>query len=432
MNIFRTRTRRGAAILFSGVLVLGGLALTSEATAVKDGDNPSCRDLGYTYGQRWENPSGPYSLDRDGMTADFTVGTYYDVAAPNSNNAVTEADIVTEANGYAVVVKGGDGYNLYPNTEAVPMHAPANASGKWPTISHFDLCWNKPAPEPELGQLDVEKVVAGTDTPDEYSFEICVTPVGGGEELCQNVEGDGTLTFENLPVGDYVVTETDPGPEFEVEGSGVTVTVENDDITVTTITNTWIPPSEEFGRVEVTKVVTGVDAPADGRYEICLTGPVPSTTKECKTVVGEGKVTFEGLVPGTYTVTETEPGTEYGGPEYTATIDPATVAVTIGEVAKATVTNEYTKEESLPPTTPTTPVTPVTPTTPVAPTTPVTPTAPAAPVTPAAPAATAEVSAQTALPTTGSEGGLAAIAAVLVTAGMGLTMLSKRRGTQQA
>jgi LPXTG-motif cell wall-anchored protein len=42
------------------------------------------------------------------------------------------------------------------------------------------------------------------------------------------------------------------------------------------------------------------------------------------------------------------------------------------------------------------------------------------------------VSAQTALPTTGSEGGLAAIAAVLVTAGMGLTMLSKRRGTQQA
>jgi LPXTG-motif cell wall-anchored protein len=42
------------------------------------------------------------------------------------------------------------------------------------------------------------------------------------------------------------------------------------------------------------------------------------------------------------------------------------------------------------------------------------------------------VSAQTALPATGSEGGLAAIAAILVTTGFGLTMLSKRRGTQQA
>ena len=55
MNIFRTRTRRGAAILFSGVLVLGGLALTSEASAVKNvDDNPTCEYLGFTYGAKWE------------------------------------------------------------------------------------------------------------------------------------------------------------------------------------------------------------------------------------------------------------------------------------------------------------------------------------------------------------------------------------------
>jgi hypothetical protein len=35
MNIPSTRTRRGAAILFSGVLVLGGLVLAGEASAVQ-------------------------------------------------------------------------------------------------------------------------------------------------------------------------------------------------------------------------------------------------------------------------------------------------------------------------------------------------------------------------------------------------------------
>ena len=117
MNTIRTRTRRGAAILFSGILVLGGLALTGEASAQQDVDNPSCADLGYDFGQRWEDPSGTYAIDRDGMIANFTVGTYPDVTEPNPNNAITDADIVTDADGYAVIVKAANGYNLYPDTE---------------------------------------------------------------------------------------------------------------------------------------------------------------------------------------------------------------------------------------------------------------------------------------------------------------------------
>jgi hypothetical protein len=50
------------------------------------------------------------------------------------------------------------------------------------------------------------------------------------------------VTFENLRPGDYVVTETDPGPRFSVEGSGVTVTVKSETTATATITNTWIPP----------------------------------------------------------------------------------------------------------------------------------------------------------------------------------------------
>jgi hypothetical protein len=42
--------------------------------------------------------------------------------------------------------RAADGATVYgpERTEAVPLHAPAVSNGKWPTISHFDLCWNKP------------------------------------------------------------------------------------------------------------------------------------------------------------------------------------------------------------------------------------------------------------------------------------------------
>ena len=106
MNIFRTRTRRGAAVLFSGVLVLGGLALTGEATAQQPINNPSCSDLGYDFGQRWALGQVPYAVNRDGMVANFTVGTHPDATEPNPNNAITAATIITEADGYAVIVKG--------------------------------------------------------------------------------------------------------------------------------------------------------------------------------------------------------------------------------------------------------------------------------------------------------------------------------------
>jgi len=109
--------------------------------------------------------------------------------------------------------------------------------------------------------------------------------------------------------------------------------------------------------------------------------------------------------------------TENSGTGYTATVTPGTVAVTAGGLATVTVVNTYSKEESLPPTTPTTPA------------------APAAPVAAAVPAAStvsAEVAAQATLPATGSNGGIAVLATILLATGVTLTLLSRRRGTQQA
>jgi LPXTG-motif cell wall-anchored protein len=174
----------------------------------------------------------------------------------------------------------------------------------------------------------------------------------------------------------------------------------------------------------VTKVVTGEGAPTvDETYRICLTGPTPPRHRVCKTVEGEGTLAFEGLVPGRYAVTEPDAA----GKDYTATFTPtnAIVDVTIDATAKATVTNTYTEEESLPP-----PPEVLPPTVPLTPVTPVTPTV--APATAVAPATTTQVAAQTALPATGSEGGIAAIAAILLATGVALTLVSRHRQPQQA
>ncbi len=179
--------------------------------------------------------------------------------------------------------------------------------------------------------------------------------------------------------------------------------------------------------------MTGEGAPTDDAYTICIEGPAPSTDTACRTIVGEGTVTFEELDPGRSVVSETDPGDEYE-----VTITSAAVDVTIGGLATATVTNEFTEQQSLPPTPevqpPTVPETPVTPETPTAVVTPETPVSSqaATEATPATSAAPTNVAAQTALPATGSEGGLAAVAMVLVGTGVGLMWLSRRREPLQA
>jgi hypothetical protein len=41
------------------------------------------------------------------------------------------------------------------------------------------------APEPNPGELEVTKVVQGTDTPDDHEFEICVSRIPDGDPLCE-------------------------------------------------------------------------------------------------------------------------------------------------------------------------------------------------------------------------------------------------------
>ena len=72
----------------------------------------------------------------------------------------------------AVVVKGGNGHNIYSNpavlppTLGPPQHyiSPFNGGGNVPTISHWFVCYRLTTP-PTPGSLTVAKAVIADDSP---------------------------------------------------------------------------------------------------------------------------------------------------------------------------------------------------------------------------------------------------------------------------
>jgi uncharacterized repeat protein (TIGR01451 family) len=172
-------------------------------------------------------------------------------------------------------------------------------------------------------------------TPDEsQEFEICIAGPSypGGD--CQTAGYDGgVLYWYDLTPGDYTVTETDPGSAWDVTITGSPATVSAGDVSASArVTNT-----RKLGRLEVTKTVdwNGVPADVNQTFEICITGP-SYPGGDCRTVGSSGgTLSWGDLVPGDYTVTETDPGSAW---DVTFTGSPATVPDD-GGTAAAGVTN---------------------------------------------------------------------------------------------
>jgi LPXTG-motif cell wall-anchored protein len=206
---------------------------------------------------------------------------------------------------------------------------------------------NCPPPDvPEVGRVEVTKVVVGEGAPAGVVFAISLTPQGGSA-ITKSITGAGVVVFEGLEPGVYALSESDPGSEWDVSYSSTSISVEAGETATATVANTYThqvaPP--EPGSVVVTKIVTG--APPATTYEIGLVGPAPAQTERWLTIVGAGTVTFSALPIGSYNVVEGDPGEGY-----TMTIAPNTVVVTSGAVANATVTNTYVEQASSPPTMP--------------------------------------------------------------------------------
>jgi hypothetical protein len=99
----------------------------------------------------------------------------------------------------------------------------------------------------ELGSLEVTKVVewSGFEPDEDQEFEICISgpsyPTGTEDGACQTVDYDGgVLSWPDIQVGDYTVTETDPGSEWTVSISGSPATVEAGSTAHATVTNTHL------------------------------------------------------------------------------------------------------------------------------------------------------------------------------------------------
>jgi carbon monoxide dehydrogenase subunit G len=188
----------------------------------------------------------------------------------------------------------------------------------------------------KLGILDVVKVVDWHGiTPDEgQEFRVCISGPSFPTGDCKVADYDGsTLTWDSLIPGDYTVYEENPGVEWTVTVDASTISVPgNGMVTTAGVTNT-----RKRGSLTVNKVAdwNGIEPDTAKTFLICITGPsFPSG--DCKsTDFDGGALLWEELIPGSYTVSEQNPGAEW---TVQITGSPAVVPVD-GSGAAASVLN---------------------------------------------------------------------------------------------
>jgi uncharacterized protein YegL len=161
------------------------------------------------------------------------------------------------------------------------------------------------------GALNVSKQVNwnGMQPDTNKTFEICIQ--GASFPTTPNCKSvgfqGGSLIWTGLIPGTYTVTETNPGAEWEsiIGGSPVQVTTQGSTAAVTNI--------YRRGKLSIEKQVdwNGITPNPAQTFEICITGP-SYPTGTCQSVDYDGGVvTWSDLVPGQYTVSETDPGANW-------------------------------------------------------------------------------------------------------------------------
>jgi hypothetical protein len=192
------------------------------------------------------------------------------------------------------------------------------------------------SPCTSLGSLTVTKTVNWRGAPPNaaQTFSICITGPSYPSGNCQTAAyTGGPLTWNGLDAGSYAVTET-PVSAWTVCISGSPATVTGGQTAQASIANTLKP-----GRLVVFKLVRRPHRSFDisQRFEICIAGP-SYPTPNCKPFASWGGLRIWGpLVPGSYTVTETDPG-----PGWVVTISGSPTVVPPNGIAAALVTNSRT------------------------------------------------------------------------------------------
>lgn len=257
----------------AALIALFGLANTGAAASVApvfvDG-NPTCTDLGYAYGTKWDYPEdstgGTYPLGIGEVTWS-TDGTYVDWSSTFGVDAV--------------IVKGGSAANLYaydPPAESfgdTDLVSPDNASGGPAGLSHVEFCY------------DYEVVVTKTaETSFTRSWTWTLDKVGDQTEL--------TLSPGQSFLVNYEVTLGATSEDSDWAVSGTIDILNPDPVNAATITDV----SDEISDFGPVAVDCGVTFP----YELPA-GETLSCTYETDLPDGEDRtneatVTTSGAVGG--------------------------------------------------------------------------------------------------------------------------------------
>jgi hypothetical protein len=184
----------------------------------------------------------------------------------------------------AVVVKGGNGYNVYSNpavlppTLASPQHyiSPFNGGGNVPTLSHWFICYH-PGTPPPLGALVVTKIVIQPDfpptTPLPTQYTATATCDGVAHPITFGAGGGQSAPITGITPGTTCVVTEDPvtpAPTtvtFNPATANTTgVVIVASAVVVVAITNDYSGLQPEAGNLRVVKALvappTGVTVPA--------------------------------------------------------------------------------------------------------------------------------------------------------------------------
>lgn len=199
---------------------------------------------------------------------------------------------------------------------------------------------------PGYGILEVTKIVDWNNvTPDTaQTFEICIESATFPPS-CQTADYDGaTLSWQDLPPGEYTVTETDPGDSWTVEIAGSPATVTAGQMATATVTNRHDP--SPTGSITIIKDAV----PDDSTLTFAFTGDLGDFNLVDPTAPS---YTVENLPAGTYAVTETTPvvasgkaykltGIECTSENVSTSLDTATALIQLqpGEDVTCTFTNQ--------------------------------------------------------------------------------------------
>ena len=227
--------------------------------------------------------------------------------------------------------------------------------------------------EVKTGSLTIRKIVTGLSDADQkanadktYKFTVkgnnkyyAADGTASDTKVVLGIKANKSLTINNLPVGNYTVSEVREGTAITNYGLTVTgegdVTVEKDKSVTASVTNTY---SKDKGSLTISKTVTGLSdvdqkANAGKSYKFTVKGSddkyykadgTASNTEVVLEIKAGASLTIENLPVGDYTVTEVK--VDAAIETYGLTVEgEGKVTVVKDETATAEVTNTYSKDK---------------------------------------------------------------------------------------